>query len=264
MRKLNNIIVLVIIIFNYSILNGQIGINTPNPNQESLLELYSSNTGFLPSRLSLVSTASAAPLSQHVKGMVVYNTTNNGTLSEGIYVNNGTEWLRLSTVDIPIGHIKYGIQTTDHNGWYLLNGRSVSILPASVQSNAISIGFATNIPDATNKYLKAKTGAEVLGASGGNTTFTLVQANLPSMTFNGTALSAGSHTHTYIDRGNTTFDAGTIGFVNNQADNTSGTYTTGAAGDHNHSFSVSTGGTNTPVSINPKNIALNVFIYLGQ
>ncbi|KXH79095.1 hypothetical protein [Chryseobacterium kwangjuense] len=264
MKRIHTIITLAITLFGGNILNGQVGINTSDPNQQSLLELYSTNTGFLPPRLALVSITSAAPLSQHVKGMMVYNITNNGAISEGLYVSNGTEWLCLSTAGIPVGHVKYGVQTSDHNGWYLLNGRAVSSLPSSAQSNAVSIGFATNIPDANNKYLKAKTGAEVLGASGGNTTFSLVQANLPSMTFNGTALTAGSHTHTYTDRGDTTYNAGTNGGVNNQADNTSGTYTTGSAGSHTHTFSVGTGGTNTPVSINPKNIALNIFVYLGQ
>lgn len=264
MKKLNNIIVLIITIFNCNILHSQVGINTSDPNQESLLELYSTNTGFLPVRLSLVSTTSASPLSQHVKGMMVYNTTNNTTLSEGLYLNNGIEWLRLSTLDTPIGNVKYGVQTTDHNGWYLLDGRAVSSLPASVQSNAVSIGFAANIPNASNRYLKAKTGAEALGALGGNTTFTVAQANLPSMTFNGTAFSAGDHSHSYTDRGNTSVPAGTNTAVNNQADDSVGSYTTNAAGNHNHTFSVNTGGSGSSVAINPKNIALNIFIYLGQ
>ncbi|MET3538671.1 hypothetical protein [Chryseobacterium limigenitum] len=265
MKKLNNIIILIITLLSCIILNGQTGINTSDPNQESLLELYSTNTGFLPVRLSLVNGTNAAPLPQHVKGMMVYNTTNNATLSEGLYLNNGTEWLRLSTSDTPIGNVKYGVQTTDHNGWYLLDGRAVSSLPASVQSNATSIGFTTNIPNATGRYLKAKTGAEALGALGGNTTFIVAQANLPSVTFNGTALSSGSHTHTYTDRGNIIANAGNIGaIVNNQADDSAGIYTTSAAGDHSHSFSVTTGGSSTPVSIDPKNIALNIFIYLGQ
>lgn len=265
MKILNNIIILIITIFICNILKGQVGVNTSNPSQESLLELYSTNTGFLPVRLSLVSTTSASPLSQHVKGMMVYNTTNNATLSEGLYLNNGTEWLRLSTLDTPIGNVKYGVQTTDHNGWYLLDGRAVSSLPVSVQSNATSIGFAANIPNAAGRYLKAKTGAEALGTLGGNTAFTVAQANLPSITFNGTALLAGNHTHTYTDRGDTIANASNAGIiVNNQADDSAGTFTTSADGDHSHSFSVNTGGSGSSVGINPKNIALNIFIYLGQ
>ncbi|MGG5210206.1 hypothetical protein ACQWU4_14880 [Chryseobacterium sp. MIQD13] len=264
MKKLNNIIIIFAIVLISNTLNGQVGINTPNPNKESLLELSSTDKGFLPVRLSLVSMTSAAPLSQHVKGMVVYNTANTSSVSEGLYVNNGTEWLRLSTADIPVGNIKYSVQTTDHNGWYLLNGRAISSFPPVAQSNAAAIGFTANIPNATDKYLKAKTGAEVLGSSGGSTTFTLVQANLPAVTFYGMALSTGNHAHTYTDRGNTTVDAGVNTTVNMQADDTSGTYTTDPAGNHSHSFTVNTGGAGVPVSINPKNIALNVFIYLGQ
>lgn len=248
--------------FNYHIISGQVGINTPAPNQNALLEMFTSNKGLLPPRISLVNITSASPLAQHVKGIIVYNIVNNAFVNEGLYVNNGSQWFRLSTEDIPFGHVKYSVLTSDHSGWYLLNGRSISSLPAPAQTNVASLGFVTTIPDATDRYFKAKTGAEVLGTTGGNSTVTLVQANLPTMTFNGTALSAGSHVHTYTDRGNTSVNAGGAG--NNNADDTSGTYTTSTAGNHTHTYTVNTGGSATPVSIDPKHLNLNVFIYLGQ
>ncbi|PTT37225.1 hypothetical protein DBR28_10080 [Chryseobacterium sp. HMWF028] len=246
------------IIFNNHIVSGQVGINTPTPDQNAILEMYTNNKGLLPPRVSLVNITSASPLSQHVKGIIVYNTVNNASVNEGLYVNNGTQWFRLSTEDMPFGHVKYSVLTSDHSGWYLLNGRTVSSLPIVAQTNAVSLGFAATIPDATNRYLKAKTGTEALGTTGG----TLVQANLPAMTFYGTALSAGDHSHTITDRGNTAVNAGGLG--NDNADDTAGIYTTSSAGNHSHSFTVNTGGTNTPVPIDPKHLNLNVFMYLGQ
>ncbi|KAB1231412.1 hypothetical protein [Chryseobacterium viscerum] len=262
---MKNIIITLILttaIWNGNILKGQVGIDTSSPNTNALLELNSTNKGWLPPRISLVNTTSASPLSQHVKGMIVYNTVSNALVSEGLYMNNGAQWFRLSTSDIPKGHIKYSVQASDHNGWYLLDGRAVSSLPAAVQATAVSLGFPANIPNASGRYLKAKTGAEVLGASGGNSSFTLTQTNLPAITFTGTALSAGNHFHTYVDRGSSSVNGGGAG--NDNADDTSGTFNTSTAGAHTHTFTVPTGGTNTPVSIDPKHLNLNVFVYLGS
>lgn len=253
-----------VIFFNNHRVSGQVGINTPTPDQNAILEMYTSNKGLLPPRVSLVNITSASPLAQHVKGIIVYNTVNNASVNEGLYVNNGIQWFRLSTEDIPFGHVKYSVATNDHNGWYLLDGRTVSSLPAGAQANAASIGFAATIPDAANRYLKAKTGTEALGSTGGSSAVTLIQANLPAMTFYGTALSAGNHFHSVTDRGNTAVNAGGLGNDNADADDTLGIYTTSSAGNHYHSFTVNTGGTNTPISIDPKHLNLNVFIYLGQ
>jgi len=87
---------------------------------------------------------------------------NNASVSEGLYANNGTQWFRLSTEDMPFGYIKYSVLAGDHSGWYLLNGKAVSSLPAVAQANVASLGFTATIPDAANRYLKAKTGTEVL------------------------------------------------------------------------------------------------------
>ncbi|WP_145953218.1 hypothetical protein [Chryseobacterium indologenes] len=61
------------IICNYHTISGQVGINTPTPDQNAILEMYTNNKGLLPSRASLVNITSASPLSQHIKGIIVYN-----------------------------------------------------------------------------------------------------------------------------------------------------------------------------------------------
>ena len=69
---------------------------TPNP--DAVLELVTPNhnKGFLPPIVELEAPHSAKPLSAHVQGMVVYNTTVlQDSLQEGLYVNNGTQWVAL-------------------------------------------------------------------------------------------------------------------------------------------------------------------------
>jgi len=76
---------------------SQVGIGTTNPNSNALLDVDSSiyTGGILLPRLGLISTASFAPLSAHVAGMIVYNTATVGDVTPGFYYNNGTLWVRI-------------------------------------------------------------------------------------------------------------------------------------------------------------------------
>jgi len=69
------------------------------PNPDAVLDLVTqgNNKGFLPPRIALVSPHSPAPLSANVQGMVIYNTTVlQDSLQEGLYINNGTQWVVLT------------------------------------------------------------------------------------------------------------------------------------------------------------------------
>lgn len=69
------------------------------PEDGAVLELKSSNLGFLLPRVPLQGLSSAAPLPSHVRGMVVFNTTNSpsDTLQVGLYYDTGSKWERIST-----------------------------------------------------------------------------------------------------------------------------------------------------------------------
>ena len=75
---------------------AQVGIGTTDPNPSSILDVTSSDKGFLPPRVALVEASSSAPLLSHVEGMVVYNTITQHDVVPGLYVNNGTKWLKLA------------------------------------------------------------------------------------------------------------------------------------------------------------------------
>src|SRR5690606_26926787 len=61
--------------------------------KDALLELESTNKGLLHTRVQLKSLNDAAPLSQHVAGMMVYNTATANDVVPGIYFNDGTRWV---------------------------------------------------------------------------------------------------------------------------------------------------------------------------
>ncbi|TDX94448.1 hypothetical protein [Chryseobacterium daecheongense] len=244
---------------------------SPTPNTQAILELYSQNQnkGLLMPKVALTATNNASPLPSHIAGMTVYNTATSTAapltgVTPGFYYNDGTSWNRLE-VQLPnIGDIKYSSIASDHDGWYLLNGRVLSGLPAAAQTAATSLGFTTTLPNSADRYLKAKTGSETLGSNGGNTSVTLTQANLPNITYNATTSTSGTHNHTYNDRASGVTNSAEGGNNKIVVDNDSNISTTSTDGAHTHTFSVSTGGSNTPINLEPKYLSTYIFVYLGQ
>jgi len=66
-----------------------VGIGTSTPDASSLLDLTSSNKGFLPPRVALTNVTDAVTIPNPAKGIVAYN-TNTAFASEGLYLNTGT------------------------------------------------------------------------------------------------------------------------------------------------------------------------------
>lgn len=246
---------------------SQIGIGTQTPNASALLELNSSNKGLLLPKVSLISTNQSAPLSAHLRGMIVYNTATSATeggfeVTPGMYYNDGSAWIRMTTKLPVIGDIKYGLQPADHNGWYILDGRATNSLSGSAATIASSLGFTSNLPDARDRFLKSKTGVENIGDTGGTSTFFIAIENFPDVNFTGSTDSAGAHTHSYLDN-LTTVNNYVAGADNPLANTVAANFTTGSAGNHTHTASFSSGGSGTAVSFVPSHIVTNVFIYLG-
>jgi hypothetical protein len=63
-----------------------------NPDNET--QSGNATLGFALPRVRLKNTANPYPLLTHVKGMTVYNTVAEGDVTPGMYVNDGTKWLR--------------------------------------------------------------------------------------------------------------------------------------------------------------------------
>ena len=79
---------------------GSVGIGSnPTPDSSAVLDLNSSNKGFLPPRIALQAKNAAAPVSNPAQGLLVYNTATAGNapnqVSPGYYYWDGVEWLRI-------------------------------------------------------------------------------------------------------------------------------------------------------------------------
>ncbi len=74
------------------------------PEKDTLLDLKenadgTSTKGMLLPRVALAHTNSAAPLTKHTPGMVLYNTSTTGNVTPGYYYNDGTKWVRTEAIE---------------------------------------------------------------------------------------------------------------------------------------------------------------------
>ncbi|PKF74036.1 hypothetical protein [Chryseobacterium sp. PMSZPI] len=279
---------------------GQIGLNTNVP--KSTLDVVAKTTdgskpeGFIAPRLTGDQIkAGDAQYTTDQKGNMVYATSEVGIpsaktmniQSEGYYYFDGKVWQSMQSrpglfTTYHVGDIKNSLQITDHDNWYLLNGRQVSSLPTNAQSAANFLGFTINIPDATDRVLKTKSIIENLGDIGGTNVLKLTQANLPAVNLSGivsgTTADAGSHNHAagaggFLLGGTTVGNNGTGNLVGNAPNNAAwggigSLPNTAVGGVHNHNFSatanVPTGGSSQALDNRSAYLTVNTFIYLGQ
>lgn len=193
--------------------SAQVGIGTNTPNNSAMLEVQSSNRGILFPRMT---SAQRAGIATPAAGLYVFDTNTNS-----LWYYNGSLWIN-TVSESTYGDMKSGFQAADHSGWIKLDGRAISTLSTNQQAVAVSLGFTTNLPNATSAYPVQSTGT--LGSIVGSNTTTLTQANLPVATFTGTAATAGSHSHTT--------DPASVNTTSNGNHNHSGS--ADWAGNHSH------------------------------
>lgn len=94
-----------VIFVSSPLVQGQVTIGSGKaPDKGALLDLKenedgTSQKGLLLPRVALVSENEPSPLTEHIAGMYIYNTTKNSELEEGNYFNNGLKWIRVKNVD---------------------------------------------------------------------------------------------------------------------------------------------------------------------
>jgi hypothetical protein len=277
-----------------NLVSGQVGINTRTP--QATLDIKAKNPagtftntdGLLVPRIDRQRAQNMATIETSTIVYISNSTTGSQTGkaqnidNTGFYYYNGSVWEKLFYTDKSslTGNIKYSIKTADHNGWYLLDGRTVSTFPVAVKARAQALGFTTNLPDTSDKVLKTKDSTESLGTAGGSNLLTILQSNLPNITLtgnvSGTTSAAGSHSHgpavgnAYLLSGTSNGNngggygnagSGAWGGVNARAN-------TASSGSHTHTFSgtVSTplGGGNVSIDNRSPYLSVNTFIYLGE
>ena len=95
MRKLKFILFSIIISFGH-FSHAQTGIGTTTPNASAKLDVFSTNKGFLPPRVTLTSATDVTTIASPAEGLMVYNVGSVG-LQAGYYFWNGANWATIAT-----------------------------------------------------------------------------------------------------------------------------------------------------------------------
>lgn len=94
---------LLLLLLPFFSLNAQVGIGTVTPEASSILDVSSTDKGFIAPRVSLTNvTNNLSPINLPVEGLMVYNTNSSvtGGSGTGYYYWNGTQWTKLITAAV--------------------------------------------------------------------------------------------------------------------------------------------------------------------
>lgn len=133
--------IVLIIVFTWVQLNAQTGIGTTTPNASAKLEVYATNKGFLPPRVTLTSATDATTIASPAEGLLVYNLGSVG-LQSGYYYWNGANWATIATAS-SAGN---GVTSTDLVKLY---GKAYSTATGDI---ANASGYSFTVP-VSGRYL---------------------------------------------------------------------------------------------------------------
>lgn len=237
------------------VMSAQVGIGTTTP--QATLDVRETDPASPTSEAGIaIPQVRILPASGNRAGQLVYLTTTNL-----YYYYDESSWQPLRTQVFSLGDVKHGFQSTDHDGWILLNGRLKSSLSVGQQAVATSLGIGTNLPNMADRSIIGVSGTKALNSSGGNASATLAQNQLPNVTL--TTSTDGAHTH---NAGNSTnYLLSLVGFIGFPLLNASSNSTaTSSGGAHSHTTSSINGNVaQQPIVTQNPYIAMNAFIYLG-
>lgn len=95
-RKTMKNYLLIITVLILGQMQAQTGIGTTTPNASAKLDVYATNKGFLPPRVTLTSATDATTIATPAEGLLVYNLGSSG-LQAGYYYWNGANWATIAT-----------------------------------------------------------------------------------------------------------------------------------------------------------------------
>lgn len=121
--------------------NAQVGIGTNAPNSSAMLEVKSTNKGFLPPRVTLTGMADVSTVSSPATGLLIYNTATAGSgntaVTPGYYFWNGSNWVGLAVQTVSntyqlastgiINTVNTGQDITTATGYTDVNNSTITV-----------------------------------------------------------------------------------------------------------------------------------------
>jgi len=121
-------------------LKAQTGINTKSPSSGALLDISSSNKGFLMTRIALTGTDDVTTITPSATtGLLLYNTVTAGALpvqvTPGFYYWNGSQWVRLYNQGFSLYYEQTGENQADADN-------TKYIILSGLDTGSISVPFS--------------------------------------------------------------------------------------------------------------------------
>ena len=93
MKRILPLVISCLCLFSTAISTAQVGIGTDMPNPSTMLDIHSNNRGVLFPQVALTDNTDQATIdSGNVESLLVYNTTDNGSLDPGYYYWQSGQW----------------------------------------------------------------------------------------------------------------------------------------------------------------------------
>lgn len=199
-------------------------------------------------------------------GTILFADLNDNDCQGGQIIKySGSDWT--CGTGISVGDVKSGMQTVDHGGWVLLDGRSLDDLTEEQKVAAEALGLTGGLPNADSAFLVQN--GQAIGSITSSNSRTIARNQLPNFTLGGSTSTNGAHSHNYTDPTNGNWSVWPVQGVDHppatQYPTTNGG-STASAGDHSHTITTDSINGNVAqqqLSITPRSLSVNMFIYLG-
>ena len=169
---------------------------------------------------------------------------------------------------MPIGIIVpfYGTTVSDVS-WLICDGSTYNRSAYIELANFLGVlpsATTFQVPDLRDRFLKGKGASSTLKTTGGSTTQTLIEANMPSHTHTGTTVGGGQHNHTW-SAGRQLQGTDDLNYTSALSKGDAGsadtaTFTTTDAPNHTHAFTTNPAGSGTAFDIQPPYTVVNYII----
>lgn len=141
----------------------KIGNNPKSINKDAVVEMESTNKGMLLPRLALSSTTNAAPLSDFVQGMFVFNTATANDVTPGMYYSDGIKWIKVNASTAASSNVKKSLEIVNANGKTIFNTPDpiADINKISLYRNGVMISFTINSANTIAAEVPSVVGDEI-------------------------------------------------------------------------------------------------------
>lgn len=202
------LIYIVSMIISLNSFSQSVGIGTTTPDASAMLDVKSTNKGFLPPRVNLIALNLSDPITNPSTGLLIYNTTNGGTFPNevrpGYYYWNNNVW----TPVVNTGKVKGDLQYWDGTKWAMVAigqpGQFLQLGNEGIPAwSGSQFPVINTLPITELTKTSAKTGGLITN-NGGSAVITagVCYSQLPNPNINDTVTSdvvvSGSYTSTLL------------------------------------------------------------------